>query len=185
MSDLAQALMVAIRVHAGQVDKQGEPYLLHVLRVVEAVSYEAKVVAALHDVLEDGDLNLEELEGEADLDPDEVEAIAYLTRRPDENYTSYIEQIARAYEPGEVPRLPSEAQQIAREVKLADLRDNLGRIPTTENCVPCGGKGSFWGDRRPCVECAGTGRKPAGAKWASLKARYEKALASLEAGGKT
>ena len=53
---LARALQVAIRVHAGRVNKQDEPYLLHVERVVAAVgSYEAKIVAALHGVIEGGE----------------------------------------------------------------------------------------------------------------------------------
>jgi|ERR1700729_210592 len=165
MSDLAAALQVAIRTHADQRDKQGAPYLLHVLRVVEAVSDEAKVVAALHDVLEDGELNLEELEGEADLGPDEVLAIAYLTRIPDESYTAYIEQIGRDYAPGEIPRRPSAPRLLAREVKLADLRDNLSRMPETPN--PGEGEDGWLTPTRP--------------EWASLKARYEKAIETLEA----
>jgi hypothetical protein len=176
VSDLAQALMVAIRVHAGQVDKQREPYLLHVLRVVEAVGPEAKTVAALHDVVEDGPAYVAEAVANLGLSGEEFNAVLRLTRRTDgETYKQYIGRIAQR----------GQGRVLAVEVKLADLKDNLGRIPKTESCVPCGGSGSFWPDPRPCVECAGTGRKSVGAKWASLKARYEKALATLEAGGKT
>lgn len=122
MSDLAQALMIAIKVHAGQVDKQGEPYLLHVLRVVEAVGSEReKILAALHDVIEDGEgIDLEDI-----FEPDGMfiaGSIEVLTHYPEsETYAEYIESI----KDGHSSTWVSEIQ----EVKLADLRDNLGRIP--------------------------------------------------------
>lgn len=156
MSDLAAALMVAIRVHAGQTDRQGKPYLLHVLRVVEAVSDEAKVVAALHDAIEDGGDDGQRLVLSLDLSGVEGAALRILTRSPGKPYSEYIDLVAR-----------HTAQQgaLAREVKIADLRDNLGRIPheQTHQFVVSEGR------------------------WASLKARYEKALLVLGAveGGET
>jgi hypothetical protein len=94
MSDLAAALQIAIRVHADQRDKQGQPYLLHVLRVVEAVSEEAKVVAALHDVLEDGPHGIRDrLEDETLLDSTELGAVELLTRSPGVVYKRYIDRI--------------------------------------------------------------------------------------------
>ena len=164
MNDLAAALMVAIRVHAAQRDKQGEPYLLHVLRVVEAVSDEAKVAAALHDAFEDGEWGADEASEVCEaLDAVDVEVLDYLTRVGDETYAEYIERLARSYAPGEVPRLPSEALELAREVKLADLHDNLGRIPPFP--------GSWEGE---------AAEKRWSRKWDSLRKRYEKALAVLE-----
>jgi len=155
VSDLAQALMVAIRVHADQRDKQGEPYLLHVLRVVEAVTYDTRVVAALHDVLEDGTPSVEHLRP-VGLSEDEWIALEALTRKPDRwSYREYIDQIAGHAGSG---------GDIAREVKLADLRDNLGRIPGPDLLL------SFAPVERDAVA----------AKWASLKARYEKAIDTLE-----
>lgn len=154
MSDLAAALMVAIKVHAGQVDKQGEPYLLHVHRVVESVNRSAQVVAALHDVIEDGgEDGLRAVLG-LDLDAVEARALSWLTRRKGVEYADYIEEIAT---------LDGVAGGIAREVKLADLRDNLGRIPSE----PKGTLGTDWvnWDR----------------DWKTLKRRYEKAIATLEA----
>lgn len=156
MSDLAAALMVAIRVHAGQSDKQGEPYLLHVLRVVEAVSDEAKTVAALHDVLEDSDVPAAEL-APVGLEGDEWVALEALTRKPARwTYAEYIDQVAGHAD---------HAGVLAREVKLADLRDNVARIPSRETTKACGA-GCFceW-DRN----------------WRPLKARYERAIATLEA----
>lgn len=168
MSDLAAALMIAIRVHAGQLDKQGEPYLLHVLRVVETVSDEAKVVAALHDVGEDSDLGIFNVAREAGLGRHELAALCSVSRVPGTTYAEYIARIF-ADEVG----LP-----IAREVKLADLRDNLGRIPDRPD------------DDRPVVHATAFGLEKTArprdvwdSTWPSLKARYEKAIETLEATG--
>lgn len=156
MNDLAQALMVAIRVHAGQVDKQGEPYLLHVLRVMEAVQSErAKVLAALHDVIEDGDLSWWDLEGLFAEGMYIANSVEVLTHGPGESYVEYIEGIADGHS--------STWFAECREVKLADLRDNLGRMPEV-----------------PGVDATGTGSRPTRDEWASLRRRYEKAIATLE-----
>lgn len=121
MSDLAQALLIAIRVHATQVDKQGEPYLLHVLRVVESVQRSAQVVAALHDVIEDGGEEGRRLVAVLGLEDHERQALALLTRAPAvETYRNYIACLAYGEGIG---------GDIAREIKIADLRDHLGRIP--------------------------------------------------------
>jgi hypothetical protein len=46
------ALDLARRAHEGQVDKAGEPYILHVQRVMARLSNpDEKVAAALHDVV--------------------------------------------------------------------------------------------------------------------------------------
>lgn len=150
MSDLAAALQIAIKVHAGQRDKQGEPYLLHVLRVIEAVYDEAKIVAALHDVLEDGP-SATVGRGFLMLDDDEFQAVKLLTREGD-SYAFYISRMCNG---------DDRARRLAREVKLADLRDNLGRIP--ERPTGQGPEEYTWDE-----------------EWASLKARYTKALATLE-----
>jgi len=51
---LERAIAYAVAAHAGQRDKNGEPYILHPLRVMEAgVTYEEKIVGVLHDVVED------------------------------------------------------------------------------------------------------------------------------------
>jgi (p)ppGpp synthase/HD superfamily hydrolase len=164
MSDLAAALMVAIRVHAGQVDQQGEPYLLHVLRVVGAVSDKAKVVAALHDVVEDSALTLDPVAEECGLSALEGLALSLLTRPKSETYSDYISRLA---DESAANWSAQDAVLLAREVKLADLRDNLGRIPPP----PYGHE--KWGDS----EASMAAYEP---DWASLKARYEKAITSLE-----
>ncbi len=164
MSNLAAALMVAIKVHANQRDKQGEPYLLHILRVVNAVEGErAKVLAALHDVLEDAVVvpSLEEIfEDDGMWIENSVEV---LTRQPNETYAEYIEGIRDGHSSSWVAEI--------REVKLADLRDNLGRIPPGP-----------YNERGGREDGGGEGSMAAyEPDWRSLKARYEKAIATLEA----
>lgn len=110
---LNKALAIAVEAHADQLDKVGAYYLRHVFRVVERCnSYDAKVVAALHDVLEDhGDRY--SMESLAEDFPEHIlAALACVTKtHEDEPYDEFIERL-----------LPN---PIAREVKLADLEDNL------------------------------------------------------------
>ena len=113
-----QAVEIAARALAGVKDKFGDPDLLHTLRVAASVPPEARVVAALHDVLEDSDLTAEDLKA-AGLGQAELEAVLLLTRSDEEPYEEYIERIAAA---------EGEAGRLARVVKLADLRDNLSRV---------------------------------------------------------
>lgn len=116
--DLNLALAMAAVSHAGQTDKAGEPYILHVMRVVLGCGEpEERIVAALHDVLEDDpettadDLRL------AGFSEEVVAAVEAMTRRKGESYAAFIERVRQ--------------DPIAREVKKVDLRDNmdLGRIP--------------------------------------------------------
>jgi hypothetical protein len=54
LSTLERAIAIATEAHTGQVDKAGTPYIAHPLRVIENVStMDEKIVAALHDVVED------------------------------------------------------------------------------------------------------------------------------------
>lgn len=111
------AIAIAAGAHAGQEDKQGETYLLHVMRVALAVPPGARVVAALHDVVEDRKSTFGDLEARGLRDP-ELAALKLLTRGK-EPYEEYIEGVATtAGVPGE----------LARQVKRADLEDNLGRL---------------------------------------------------------
>jgi (p)ppGpp synthase/HD superfamily hydrolase len=115
MATLERAIEIAARAHAGQVDKAGAPYILHPLRVMLAVrSPEARMAAVLHDVVEDskGAVTLEQLRAEG-FAAVVVEAVEGLTKRPSEknDYEAFIRRLA--------------PNALAREVKLADLRDNL------------------------------------------------------------
>jgi guanosine-3',5'-bis(diphosphate) 3'-pyrophosphohydrolase len=119
MTGLERAIEIAVKAHAGQVDKAGAPYVLHPLRVMLRVSGELDMMAAvLHDVVEDGPgWTFERLASEG-IPAEVVEALSFLTKRPDEesDYSLFIRRAA--------------SNPIARRVKLADLEDNMdiGRI---------------------------------------------------------
>lgn len=118
MATLERAIQIATEAHAGQVDKGGAPYILHPLRVMLAMSTdEERIVAVLHDVLEDcPDFSMVRY-WEEGFSSDEIYALDALTRRPGETYTEFIARVAR--------------NPIATRVKIADMRDNmdLSRIP--------------------------------------------------------
>ena len=123
MSTIERAVVIASEAHAGQVDKGGEAYIFHALRVMLSVETAAeRIVAVLHDVVEDSSWSLEQLRAEG-FSEEVVQAIDSLTRRAGETYEGFV---ARA---GGNP--------IGRRVKLADLTDNcdLRRIgrPTLED----------------------------------------------------
>jgi len=116
MATLERAIEIAAKAHAGQMDKAGQPYVLHPLRMMLAVATpEARIAAVLHDVVEDTAVTLKELEGEG-FTAEVLEAVEALTKREGEDYEAFIRRVA--------------PNPIAREVKLADLRDNsdLSRI---------------------------------------------------------
>ena len=118
---IEQAIEVALKAHAGQVDKAGQPYILHPLRVMMTVESpslaSARVVAMLHDVVEDSEWTVEGLASAYGLTPDEQAALRLLTHDDGEEYAAYVESVA--------------ANPLARAVKVADLRDNLDvtRLP--------------------------------------------------------
>jgi (p)ppGpp synthase/HD superfamily hydrolase len=116
VADLERAIRIAAEGHAGQRDKAGAPYILHPIRVMMACSSEvARIVAMLHDVVEDTDWTLERLADEG-FAPEVLEGIAAVTKRPDEKGTDegYLAFCRRAA-----------AHPIGREVKRADLLDNM------------------------------------------------------------
>ena len=51
---LEDAIQVALDNHRGETDRDGQVFIRHPLRVMEKVPDAARVVAVLHDVLEDG-----------------------------------------------------------------------------------------------------------------------------------
>jgi (p)ppGpp synthase/HD superfamily hydrolase len=117
------AIRLAVEYHAGQTDKVGAPYILHPLRVMEAVRQQgeqAMTVAVLHDIVEDTPVTLDYLSHLGFPDP-VVRAVDLLTRpaagSPDRpTYQSYVQRIVNSG-PG-----------LAIFVKIADLRDNLRRV---------------------------------------------------------
>jgi (p)ppGpp synthase/HD superfamily hydrolase len=117
MSTLERAIAIAAEAHAGQRDKAGFPYVLHALRVMlNVASEEERIVAALHDVVEDCPAwNFERLRGEG-FSPRVIAALESVTKRDREDYEAFVRRAA--------------SNPIGRAVKLADLRENcdLSRI---------------------------------------------------------
>ncbi len=90
MASIEKALQIAAQAHEGQKDKDGQPYILHPLRVMNAVEGEsAKVVAVLHDVIEDTSVTAEELRREG-FDEAVLAAVECLTHRKGEPYADYV-----------------------------------------------------------------------------------------------
>ncbi|MGJ7516986.1 HD domain-containing protein [Pseudomonas baetica] len=113
---LEHAIAIAAGAHEGQVDKGGAPYILHALRVMlKVTTQEERIVAVLHDVVEDCDISLDELREEG-FSETVLTAIESLTKRPAEAYEAFIERVSQ--------------NPIGRVVKLADLEENsdLSRI---------------------------------------------------------
>ena len=113
-----RAIAIATEAHAGQVDKGGQPYILHPLRLMFALEDPTdRIVAVLHDVVEDSPWGINELFVIENFSDEVCDAVWALTRQRGETYEDFI---ARA---GSNP--------IARRVTLADLDDNsdMTRIP--------------------------------------------------------
>jgi (p)ppGpp synthase/HD superfamily hydrolase len=115
MATLERAIEIAVLAHKGTCDKAGQPYILHALRLMFAVDHpEAKIVAVLHDVVEDSKpphrWDIEELRNEG-FSEAVLAALDCVTAREGESYDAFIERI-----------LPN---QLARRVKIADVTDNM------------------------------------------------------------
>jgi GTP diphosphokinase / guanosine-3',5'-bis(diphosphate) 3'-diphosphatase len=117
MSTLEKAIAIAANAHAGQTDKGGAPYILHCLRVMMAVdTLDEKIVAVLHDVVEDTEVDLPDL-ARAGFSEKVNSAISALTKYHGESRIQAAHRTAK--------------NKIARVVKLADNKDNsdISRIP--------------------------------------------------------
>jgi hypothetical protein len=110
MATIEKALQIAASAHEGRTDREGQPYILHPLRVMAGVEgLEAKIVAVLHDVIEDTSVTADELR-QAGFGEPIVSAVTRVTHRDDEPYADYV--------------VRCKGDELARRVKLADLEDN-------------------------------------------------------------
>jgi hypothetical protein len=109
---LGEAIDLATEAHAGTTDKAGNPYIEHPLRVMDAMGTEVeRMIAVLHDVLEDTPVTLDELCARG-CPPEVVEAVKILTKRRGENYDAFIR------------RIRDSGNELAVGTKLADISDN-------------------------------------------------------------
>ena len=111
MATVERAVQIAAQAHQGQRDKAGAPYLLHPLRLMMRMGSEAAMMAAvLHDVVEDSEWTLDQLRAEG-FSEEVLQAVECLTHRLGESYDEFVARV--------------QTNAIARQVKLADLEDNM------------------------------------------------------------
>lgn len=111
MPTIEDAITLAVQAHRGQTDKNGQPYILHPLRMMSRMRTEDEmIVAVLHDVIEDTPHALDDLR-KAGYAEHILAAIDCLTRREDESYEDFVQRAG--------------SNPLARSVKLADLEDNM------------------------------------------------------------
>lgn len=104
-----KAMIIAYNAHKNQFDKAGVPYIYHPIHLAEQMDTEKEcIVALLHDVVEDTDITLDDLEKEF---PKElIEVLKLLTHDKSVDYMEYIKEIKK--------------NDIAKKVKIADLIHN-------------------------------------------------------------
>ncbi len=108
---LETAIRLAAKVHKGQVDRFGKPYILHVMRVMmRGHDFDEQVLGALHDVLERSNLTMADLEKKG-FSPRILKGMVHITRIPEETYEQYIDRVME--------------DNLAIRVKLHDLADKM------------------------------------------------------------
>lgn len=111
MSSLNQAIIIATKAHADQVDKAGQPYILHPLRLMFKFQTELEMtVAVLHDVVEDSDITPLDLRN-LGFSNTVLDAIDCLTKRDNEDYDHFILRVSK--------------NNLAKKIKIEDIKDNL------------------------------------------------------------
>ena len=108
---LDKAAQICVNKHSGQRDKAGRAYFMHPMRVaMRCTTDEEKMVALLHDTIEDTDVTADYLLGEG-FPRTVVDGILSVTKREGESYEDFVARAKR--------------NPLGRVVKLHDLEDNL------------------------------------------------------------
>ena len=118
MNLIEKCIALSLEAHSGQTDRLGNPYILHPLHLMANVDgEEEKMTAILHDVVEDTDVTMDELQA-LGLPESVLTAVALLTHdKENVPYDNYVKNL--------------KPNPIARAVKMADLRHNMDirRLP--------------------------------------------------------
>lgn len=116
-SVIEKARRVAEQAHRGQTRRNGDPYITHPVRIAQSFRgmsigevEDEQVVSYLHDVVEDTEITLGQLE-EFGFSGEQVEAVDSVTKREGESYLDFV--------------LRAKANPVGRQVKEADIKDNL------------------------------------------------------------
>ena len=108
---LEKTLVIATKAHEGQKDKAGSPYILHPIRVSNrCLTDKEKIVALLHDVIEDTNVSASDLLASG-FPRNIVEAVLSVTRNEGESYEDFV--------------IRAKQNPIGRQVKIHDLEDNM------------------------------------------------------------
>lgn len=108
---LDKAAEICITKHCGQRDKVGAAYFQHPMRVaMRCHSDDEKIVALLHDTIEDTDVTVEYLLDQG-FPQYIIDGILSVTKRDGESYEEFVARAAQ--------------NPLGRVVKLHDLEDNL------------------------------------------------------------
>lgn len=109
---LGKFIVLATNAHAGQFDKAGEPYILHVLEVLHGVrseDEEIQCIAVGHDLFEDTKITVEDLL-EIGATNRIIQGIYALTKQNGESYKTYKAKVLSNVD--------------AMKVKKSDLKHN-------------------------------------------------------------
>lgn len=108
---LETAIRIAAKVHKGQVDRYGKPYILHVMRVMmRGHDLDEQILGALHDVLERSNLTISVL-AEKGFSARVLKALEHISRVAPETYEAYIDRVMQ--------------DGLAIRVKIHDLADKM------------------------------------------------------------
>lgn len=112
----SEACSIATNAHLGQKRKfSGLPYIIHP-RVVanKFINIDYKILAILHDVVEDTNITIKMLVSEYHLAEHIADALSIITKCKDQNYLEYIMQF--------------KYNDMARAVKIEDIKHNMSDL---------------------------------------------------------
>ena len=105
------AIKIAVDSHRDQIDKGGNPYILHPLRVMLSMNNKSdRICALLHDVIEDSAMTFDDLRNYG-FTEELLQTIDCLTKRVGESYESFLERVL--------------TDKRAIRIKIADIEDNM------------------------------------------------------------
>ena len=108
---LETAIRLAAKVHKGQTDRFGKPYILQVMRVMmRGHDFDEQVLGALHDVLERSELTMADIEKKG-FPAHVLKALEAITRRAEVTSEQYIDRVVE--------------DPLAIRVKINDLADKM------------------------------------------------------------
>jgi (p)ppGpp synthase/HD superfamily hydrolase len=114
-----KACRLAENAHYSQKRWNGDPYITHPRRVAEKLEGIAKIVAMLHDTIEDTKVTYNDL---FEIFGKEIaDAVLSVSRLEGETYTAFIER--------------TKQNPIGVQVKIADIKDNMSDLRKDHNLM--------------------------------------------------